>query len=205
MACGFGMSAVRALSKKLAVPSFRSRSKASSERTGQYVVPDEEDITKLAAVQPSGPTGTTFATLDERLLEGTIYSDHEESDSDDGADDDTSEPEGATPVRTQTLSLGGMPDPSQFMDPKWVNTFTKLYLEDSDAKVFDSEFDCASDADSSSSKEEKDEFPADAESDCEEMYKGPLQPKRTKAMKDFPSASEYLTMEELLLARKFFE
>eukprot|EP00928_Gymnodinium_smaydae_P012413 TRINITY_DN14503_c0_g1_i2.p1 TRINITY_DN14503_c0_g1~~TRINITY_DN14503_c0_g1_i2.p1 ORF type:complete len:191 (+),score=36.87 TRINITY_DN14503_c0_g1_i2:189-761(+) len=190
MACGFGMSAVRALSRKVGL-----RSTARSERTGQYAVPDDEDITKLAAIQPSNPTRSTHASLDERLLEGTIYSDNEECDSDDCSD--TSEPEESTTIRTRTLTFRDIPDPSQFMDPKWVSTYTKLFIEEDVSKGVDSAFD--------SEQERADHFAAGAESDCEEMYTGPLQPKRTTARKDFPSPNEYLTKEELSLALKSYE
>eukprot|EP00928_Gymnodinium_smaydae_P012412 TRINITY_DN14503_c0_g1_i1.p1 TRINITY_DN14503_c0_g1~~TRINITY_DN14503_c0_g1_i1.p1 ORF type:complete len:200 (+),score=50.51 TRINITY_DN14503_c0_g1_i1:96-695(+) len=199
MACGFGMSAVRALSRQIAVPSFMvSRSTPRAERTAEYAVPDAQDIAKQAAVQPSDPTKSTHATLDERYLEAVIYNDNEECDSDGCVVDDKSELEFKAPVRTQTMTSGDMmPDPSQFMDPKWVSTYTKLFIEEDVSKGVDSAFD--------SEQERADHFAAGAESDCEEMYTGPLQPKRTTARKDFPSPNEYLTKEELSLALKSYE
>eukprot|EP00928_Gymnodinium_smaydae_P028217 TRINITY_DN21576_c1_g1_i4.p1 TRINITY_DN21576_c1_g1~~TRINITY_DN21576_c1_g1_i4.p1 ORF type:complete len:199 (-),score=40.37 TRINITY_DN21576_c1_g1_i4:321-917(-) len=197
MACGQGMSAVRTLSGKLAV---RSTTTMGSERQELNAVPDSCDSPKLAAIQPSqqAPAYTT-RSLDERLLEGVIYSDNEQYGSDDFGADDASEPEQAG-VRARSLPLRELPDPLEFMDPKWMRTFTKLFGEDNNTQNSDSDFDAASDADASSEKNAEE----DVESDCEEMYSGPLQPKRTSAHRDFPSPSEYLTKEELMLARKFY-
>eukprot|EP00928_Gymnodinium_smaydae_P025360 TRINITY_DN20223_c0_g3_i1.p1 TRINITY_DN20223_c0_g3~~TRINITY_DN20223_c0_g3_i1.p1 ORF type:complete len:218 (+),score=53.26 TRINITY_DN20223_c0_g3_i1:80-733(+) len=217
MACGFGISAVRALSRKL--PSFRSPRSTGSERNDAYAVPDDCDKSKLAAVQPSEErrTLTTFASFEGSLPASAIYSDNEEDTLDGFNPDGVDESEVAgLPTRTETLVSGApsrsltlrdVPDPSQFLDASFVGTYTNIFMEGNSAKISEDEDDSDSDVDSSSSseQEELDEFPAETESDCEQMYAGPLPPKRTTARRDFPLPSEYLTKEELTLAMKFYD
>eukprot|EP00928_Gymnodinium_smaydae_P057145 TRINITY_DN4041_c0_g1_i1.p1 TRINITY_DN4041_c0_g1~~TRINITY_DN4041_c0_g1_i1.p1 ORF type:complete len:210 (+),score=35.04 TRINITY_DN4041_c0_g1_i1:91-720(+) len=209
MACGLGLSAARALSRNLPDALLAgSLSTTCSERPNLYAVPDEDDVPELVAIKPEYKRSTTTCeslTMDVRLRKCVNHSDSDsDSDSDsegysseEASADESSEPE----VRTRTVTLRDIPDPSQFMNPEWVNAHTKLFLEADEAKSFDVEFN-SSDADSSS---DEDEFPENAESDCEEMYSGPLQPKRTTARKDFPSPSDYLTKEELSLALEFYD
>eukprot|EP00928_Gymnodinium_smaydae_P088233 TRINITY_DN7233_c0_g1_i1.p1 TRINITY_DN7233_c0_g1~~TRINITY_DN7233_c0_g1_i1.p1 ORF type:complete len:187 (+),score=48.72 TRINITY_DN7233_c0_g1_i1:61-621(+) len=178
MACGFGVAAVRALSMKMPTPPFRGsfslpRGMQSGRSLSKYGLMKDEDAEESATFMLRS---TTVDAADERLLEGDVYSDHMEQDSED--EDDASEAGSEQPVReaerTRTLlSDKEFPDLSSFLDPEWIKNYNKLYLSDGED----------SDAD---------------ESDAEEMYSGPLEPRRTKAHRDFPHPSTYLTKGELV-------
>eukprot|EP00928_Gymnodinium_smaydae_P011747 TRINITY_DN14305_c0_g1_i1.p1 TRINITY_DN14305_c0_g1~~TRINITY_DN14305_c0_g1_i1.p1 ORF type:complete len:204 (-),score=30.73 TRINITY_DN14305_c0_g1_i1:228-839(-) len=200
MACGCGASAARSLSKSLTNSPFDgSRSTPSSKRPN---FPVTCDVRKLAAKQSSAQT-TTYGTMDERVLEDAVFSVNEECDSDDCSADDASEPEATEfPSRTRTCTLRDIPDPSQFMDHKWVSRYTKLFFVDDTS---DADYSSDSDSEEESAAEGEEELPAVLQSDCEELHSDLLQPMRTIARRDFPAPREYLTLEELLLALKFYE
>eukprot|EP00928_Gymnodinium_smaydae_P028214 TRINITY_DN21576_c0_g1_i1.p1 TRINITY_DN21576_c0_g1~~TRINITY_DN21576_c0_g1_i1.p1 ORF type:complete len:303 (-),score=51.30 TRINITY_DN21576_c0_g1_i1:134-1042(-) len=141
MACGFGASAVRALTRKLAAPRFRgSSSTAFAEPQAA-----DGDLPGSAGLQAPKSRVRTLSTsggsFDERGREGTSYNDHEESDS-----DDASEPEGPE-IRTRTLTFQDVPDPEEFLDPQRMSAYAKLYFEEDGASNYDSEADGASKAD----------------------------------------------------------
>eukprot|EP00928_Gymnodinium_smaydae_P012194 TRINITY_DN14436_c1_g1_i1.p1 TRINITY_DN14436_c1_g1~~TRINITY_DN14436_c1_g1_i1.p1 ORF type:complete len:182 (+),score=31.34 TRINITY_DN14436_c1_g1_i1:75-620(+) len=181
MACGCGASAARALARTTTGSSFRNtRSTSSSEHQNTCFV--------------------TCESLSERVLEGAILSDNAEEDCEASDSDDASDFE-VPGVCTRTVTLGDLPDPSQFMSTKWMDKYVKLCIHEDDAKDSDSdsEFDSVSHAGGSNG------IRADVESDCDEMYLGPLQSTRTITRRAFPSPSEYLTETELSLALKFYE
>eukprot|EP00928_Gymnodinium_smaydae_P006717 TRINITY_DN12392_c0_g3_i1.p1 TRINITY_DN12392_c0_g3~~TRINITY_DN12392_c0_g3_i1.p1 ORF type:complete len:185 (-),score=36.95 TRINITY_DN12392_c0_g3_i1:170-724(-) len=183
MACGFGMAAVRALSRKMPTPLFRGSFSMGKEKTMDGVVPEEE-----GAEQPSfNLRSTTYesASADERVLEGEVYSDNVKEGSDDeDVSSNASEPMQVV-ARTRTLSCDDdFPDASDYLDPEWIKNYNKLYIADSDDSDDESEY--------------------AEESDTDEMYSGPLQPVRTTARRDFPHPTKYLTKEEFVDLRSSF-
>eukprot|EP00928_Gymnodinium_smaydae_P006716 TRINITY_DN12392_c0_g2_i1.p1 TRINITY_DN12392_c0_g2~~TRINITY_DN12392_c0_g2_i1.p1 ORF type:complete len:194 (-),score=31.37 TRINITY_DN12392_c0_g2_i1:121-702(-) len=184
MACGFGMAAVRTLSRKVQAPRSRGslskqqgiQSDASMDKDEDGIVFEDEDAEQPCFNLRSTTCGSAYS--DARLLEGDVYRDNakEESDDEDVSSDRSAPMQAAS--RAITLSCDReFPDPSAYIDPEWIENYTKLYLSDGDG-LEDAEHEYAE------------------ESDTDEMYSGPLQPCRTTARRDFPHPSSYLSREE---------
>eukprot|EP00928_Gymnodinium_smaydae_P078587 TRINITY_DN6270_c0_g1_i1.p1 TRINITY_DN6270_c0_g1~~TRINITY_DN6270_c0_g1_i1.p1 ORF type:complete len:179 (-),score=46.80 TRINITY_DN6270_c0_g1_i1:116-652(-) len=170
MACGFGMAAVRSLSKKMPATSFSLRRRMRSQGSAcKYKPMEEEEVTEQQMICNRS---TTFEdAANEWLLEGAVHADE-------ASEGDSVEMAG----RTQTLQRDcEFPDVSAYLDPEVIQRYNKLYLAEAD--------------DSDAASNDASTFSDD--SDADEMYSGPLEPCRTRAHRDFPDPAKYLTKKEL--------
>eukprot|EP00928_Gymnodinium_smaydae_P006718 TRINITY_DN12392_c0_g4_i1.p1 TRINITY_DN12392_c0_g4~~TRINITY_DN12392_c0_g4_i1.p1 ORF type:complete len:221 (-),score=38.32 TRINITY_DN12392_c0_g4_i1:181-747(-) len=181
------MAAVRALSNKVPTPNFR-RSFSMQQRNTSEVSKGKDKMMDGIVFEDEGAEQPSFdvrattyesAFSDARLLEGDVYSDNVQEDSDN--EDESSEVSGPIQVASRTWTLAcdhEFPDMSTYLDPEWIKKYNELYFSDDVGP--DDQSDYAE------------------ESDTDEMYSGPLQPCRTTARRDFPHATSYLSKEELV-------
>eukprot|EP00928_Gymnodinium_smaydae_P009388 TRINITY_DN13507_c0_g1_i1.p1 TRINITY_DN13507_c0_g1~~TRINITY_DN13507_c0_g1_i1.p1 ORF type:complete len:192 (-),score=30.48 TRINITY_DN13507_c0_g1_i1:35-610(-) len=169
MACGCGMSAVRALAREAAVSGPKgwscSASAMATEKSGSSSAP--RAVKQSAASASEAMTLTTFASIDDLYLDNAFLSDDEDDDSSDEGDSCTEF------QLSRALTTSDIPDPSQFLKPEEYAAYMQLH----------------SSHDSLST--------ASDESDVDEMYVSHFQPERTSVRRDLPAPTEYLTKAEL--------
>eukprot|EP00928_Gymnodinium_smaydae_P093119 TRINITY_DN7713_c1_g2_i1.p1 TRINITY_DN7713_c1_g2~~TRINITY_DN7713_c1_g2_i1.p1 ORF type:complete len:270 (+),score=56.25 TRINITY_DN7713_c1_g2_i1:58-867(+) len=133
------------------------------------------------------------------------------ADMDAGEDDDCASVRNRLASPTRSLTSLDLPGSSEFLGAEQAEALSQMYrAADMDASAeLDSESengDASAESDSDSeSGENVIESTAGDESDCEDMYRGPLQPQRTTVRTDFPAPTEYLTYAELVDLWKDFE
>eukprot|EP00928_Gymnodinium_smaydae_P069211 TRINITY_DN5260_c0_g1_i1.p1 TRINITY_DN5260_c0_g1~~TRINITY_DN5260_c0_g1_i1.p1 ORF type:complete len:196 (-),score=24.63 TRINITY_DN5260_c0_g1_i1:433-1020(-) len=176
MACGFGMAAVRTLANQ--VPRFRSRHR------GPKGASFTESACGGAESERTAFSASTRESMHECVLENDFHDGDEESDVSSEADSSVSEPNEMA-ARSRTFSSSEIPHPMELLNPERVASYVKSLVSADD------------DPDVMSNRNSQDDRVAE-ESDAEEMYSGPLQPRRTWSRRDFPAPSEYLKREELL-------
>eukprot|EP00928_Gymnodinium_smaydae_P054856 TRINITY_DN38553_c0_g1_i1.p1 TRINITY_DN38553_c0_g1~~TRINITY_DN38553_c0_g1_i1.p1 ORF type:complete len:197 (-),score=34.78 TRINITY_DN38553_c0_g1_i1:83-673(-) len=185
MACGFGLAAVRELSRRMPMSVFTSTLSSSSTAP---LGPRGASMTEPACSADSERAFlSTRENLDERILENEFHEGNEEDEASSDVESSVCDAKERS-LRSKNFSSGEIPLLSEFLDPQTLASYIKLSFQADGESSFASGSD-AEDCEDASLAEE---------SDGEEMYSGPLQPLRTIARRDFPAPSEYLAREKLL-------